>query len=107
MRSNRFIIKIFAVLLLVLFSQKVGAGIYLHNWLHAKSCKKASQNNSNTVSYNCNCIDDFSMPFAEPVIETVSFVTVPHPDFVSSYIASMPDVFHVFHSLRAPPPYIA
>lgn len=59
MRNNPFIAKCIAILLLVLFSQKIGVGVYLHNWLHANANKEAAVKTN--VSADCNCIDDFPL----------------------------------------------
>src|SRR5580765_1874819 len=104
MRSNRFVIKSIAILLLLVFSQKIGLGIHLHNWLHVNNCKpSSSQPAANTISYSCNCIDDFSMPFAEPVTEIVTLIPIAHQSFISFYTQPLSIFFPVYNSLRAPP----
>ena len=105
MNPNRLIVKVFAIILLVVFSQKIGVGLFLHNWLHVKNCSQSSSQPgaANAVNYNCNCIDDFSMPFAEPVTETISFIAIAHQSFVSFYTQPLSVFFPVYNSLRAPP----
>jgi hypothetical protein len=104
MRSNRRILKSLAVMLLLVFCQKVGGGLYLHNWLHAKACTETSQSTETKVTgYNCSCIDDFSMPFADDA-ERTSQPTIPiTTEFIVSYNSSIPHSSPFFHSLRAPP----
>jgi hypothetical protein len=92
MKARRFIWQCATVALLLVFSQKVGGGLFLHNLLHGEDTGNLSQPfkqdaNSKEISYACNCIDDFSLPFTEteeitlpvPVIEYVH----PRTDFVA------------------------
>ena len=104
MRSNRRIIKSLAVMLLLVFCQKVGGGLYLHNWFHAKACTETSQSTETKVTgYNCSCIDDFSMPFTDDG-EITSQLAIPiKSEFITSYNSSVPYSSTFFHSLRAPP----
>jgi hypothetical protein len=104
MRSNRLTVKSLAIVLLLVFCQKVGGGLYLHNWLHSNTCKQSSHTTGDVISgYNCSCIDDFSMPFADdaekPSQPGISIKT----EFNPSHNSSIPFSSTFFHSLRAPP----
>src|SRR5262252_6094726 len=104
MKPNRPILKCFAIVLLLTFSQKLGAGLYLHNWFHYKNFQQLPHSaGGNVASYSCNCVDDFSMPFADPVCETGSIAPVPKQSFVSTFIQPVPIAVRVFKSLRGPP----
>jgi hypothetical protein len=104
MKIKRYIQKGIAIILLVLFSQKMGGGLYLHNWLHSGNCKQTPHTgHTYIISYSCNCIDDFSMPFAEPVAEVLPSIAFPHPVFLPSYTPEISFSFRFFNSLRAPP----
>jgi hypothetical protein len=104
MKIKRFIQKGVAIILLLVFSQKMGGGLYLHNWLHSGNCKQTPLTGStNIVSYSCNCIDDFSMPFAEPVVDVLPSIVFPHQVFPFSYTPEISFSFRFFNSLRAPP----
>jgi len=107
MKRNQFIIKSFAIILLLVFTQKVGVGLYLHNWLHTNNCQQSSPIGSNVTGYACSCVDDFSMPFAEPIAEIVSSVPVLHQSFISSYIQPVLTFSRIFNSLRAPPTFLS
>jgi len=104
MRSNRATVKSFAIILLLLFCQKVGGGLYLHNWLHANACKQFTHTGGKVVTgYNCSCIDDFSMPFADNPERVYQPVPSKETEFVplgNSFVAFSSKFFH---SLRAPP----
>jgi len=105
MRYKTFISKSIAFILLLLFTQKVGAGLYLHNWLHTSGIAKESSsgNDHAPVSYSCNCIDDFAMPFtAGETIELVIAVTILATVF---FLYRREDVHAtiIYRALRGPP----
>ena len=104
MRSNRSTLKSFTVILLLVFCQKVGGGLYLHNWLHANVCKEKSQSaDARVTGYNCSCIEDFSMPFADNPETVYQRVPLIETEFVPSGNSFVPFSSILFHSLRAPP----
>jgi len=108
MKSNQHILKVFAVILLLTFSQKLGAGLYLHNWFHFKNCPQSAHSPAaNVGSYSCNCVDDFSMPLAEPVSEGATVASIPEHRFISAYTESVPISFGGLNSLRGPPVFLA
>jgi hypothetical protein len=108
MKSNQHILKVFAVVLLLTFSQKLGAGLYLHNWFHFKNCQQSAHSPAaNVGSYSCNCVDDFSMPFADPVCENGYVASIPEQCFVSILIQPVPIKVRVFRSLRGPPVFLS
>ena len=105
MKPNRFIRKSVAIILLLLFAQKIGVELYLHDWLHTNKCHQSLPRTpvKNVVGYSCNCIDDFSMPLAAPVAEIIISVPIVYQDFVSLYVQPVHTFLHVFNPLRAPP----
>lgn len=104
MRSHRFTVKSFAILLLLVFCQKVGGGLYLHNWLHANACKQFAHTKGEVVSaYNCSCIDDFSMPFADNPELVYQPARQIETEFSPSGNSFVPFSSTFYHSLRAPP----
>jgi hypothetical protein len=109
MKFNRLIAKGLAVIFLLLLGQKFGVGLFLHNVFHATEANKAesSSSNDNTISYACNCVDDFSSPFTETEnIKVPSVNSFPDPLF-SFYQRSSFTSFYLFNSLRAPPSFLA
>jgi hypothetical protein len=104
MKRKQHIVKSFAIILLLVFSQKIGIGLYLHNWLHVSNYKQSSQSHgTNVAGYGCTCVDDFSMPFTEnlePVGQTIYPIEV---EFVSSHKFLIPLSATLFYSLRGPP----
>jgi hypothetical protein len=109
MLGNRIIKNVWVVLLMLIFSQKMGMGLYLHNWLHASKQHATNGNpaSGEEVKFACGCINDFTLPFTEtPALQ------VPAPP-ISVYLPqaapvySLPVVYKYYHSLRAPPASIA
>jgi len=105
MKPNQRILKSFAIILLLVFSQKVGAGLYLHNWLHAINFEQSSPIGSNVVKYSCNCVDDFSMPFAETLDCFDQPITSAEGEFIGFRKFLVPFSPTFFYSLRGPPAF--
>jgi hypothetical protein len=105
MRKSRLISNVVAILLLVALSQKIGFGIFYHNWQHAKTCNKTWPHSSASVDgAACTCIDDFSMPFTGPGIAVMSIPIIHHSTlFNSPSVSFCSNFYRCFHSLRAPP----
>lgn len=105
MTGNRIITKLTTLLLILVFSQKMGMSLYLHNWLHASKQHSSSSTPlpGQEIQFACGCINDFNLPLTEttlPVLQVpVTTVTIPH----TAPVFSIPTVFKYFHSLRAPP----
>jgi hypothetical protein len=66
MRTRSFIFRCAAFLLILVFAQKTVAGLFVHNLFHCSSSntKIPGQEKGNDIKINCNCVDDFLMPFA-------------------------------------------
>jgi hypothetical protein len=88
-----------------MISQKMGIELYLHNLLHTKNCSQPSSGlpHINTVSYSCNCIDDFTMPFTPTEVVELPAKLTSYIDITFSYKESFSSILHLFNSLRAPP----
>lgn len=105
MPRNRIITNIMALFLMLVFSQKMGMSLYLHNWLHAvkSHSNTATPVSGQEIKFACGCINDFTVPLTEtsfPEI-TVPFITINRP--VAEPVYTFPAVYKYFHSLRAPP----
>jgi hypothetical protein len=105
MRARSFILRCAAFFLLLVFSQKSGAGLLLHNALHTNQAtsEPVKQSENKEINFACNCIDDFLMPFAEPVEPGVTIIVEKHD---SPAIFLSEDIFYYtpgFISLRGPP----
>lgn len=111
MRQRPLISRCIAFFLLLVFIQKAGAGLFVHNIIHQTGSTKNSGLPSNEknkeAGYSCSCIDDFMMPFAEadpisipaPAISTLTYFIAPADAAVFSATV------HSF--LRGPPVHLA
>jgi len=108
MRKSRLVSKFAAVVLLVALSQKIGFGIFYHNWQHSKAASKTLPPSTASVdNANCNCIDDFSMPFTGSDIEIFTTTNIYPSLFLSPSIEFSSSFYQCFHALRAPPRVMA
>jgi hypothetical protein len=100
--------KITAVLLIVVFIQKMGFGLFLHAWLHEQR-SGITNDPKNPVSLlqqlRCSCIEDAMIPYAGATASIIISSPV-------KYFFNYPDTFRVlfsssnkiYYSLRGPPP---
>jgi hypothetical protein len=108
MQKNRLASNLVAIVLLVALSQKIGFGIFYHNWQHLKTPNTTLPLSSASVDEaNCNCIDDFSIPFTGPGIDVITSPEVYSTLFLSPSIKFCSNFYHCFHALRAPPAFVA
>lgn len=105
LKTRSFILRCAAFLLMLAFSQKTGAGLFLHNLLHTETTgKPAGQDeNSREISIACSCIDDFLMPLDEPAQPVVCIPPVHHHNPVFYYRDTIPFYTCAHASLRGPP----
>ena len=105
MTGNRIITKLTTLVLILVFSQKMGMSLYLHNWLHASQQHTSPSKpvSDQEIQFACSCINDFNLPFTETIVPElqapVIIVYKPHTEPVYSF----PAVTRYFRSLRAPP----
>ena len=110
LKARPFILRCATILLILVFSQKSGAGLFFHNLFHtgnsAKEAPGKQHDNSKELSYVCTCIDDFLMPFdgtdAPVFTEPVLAFAIPHSFFKDN----IPFHTRIFSSLRGPPAFI-
>src|SRR3982751_5722655 len=105
MTGNRLITKLTSLLLILVFSQKMGMSLYLHNWLHTPKQHASSSKpiSGQEIQFACGCINDFNLPFTETTVPSIEVpVTVVNQLHIAP-IFNIPAVFKYFHSLRAPP----
>ena len=97
------------VILLLLFSLKMGTGLLLHSVFHAagpheeQPSKKAGED----LSYACNCIDDFLTPFAETATASPATPVFCQSDPVQYFSKDPVATFVYIYRLRGPPALVA
>ena len=107
MKSRPFILRCAAFLLILVFSQKAGAGLFLHNLFHSTTAdnKVPEQDNEKNTgfSYNCTCIDDFLMPFdgSEEIVYSAPVSNWIAPD--TFFEDRIPFYTSILSSPRGPP----
>ena len=110
MQLNSAIKRGIAILLLLVFFQQMGAGLFVHNLLHDKAIPEQSpiKKNESTkeISFSCSCVDNFLMPFAAADQPVISNIVIAHPKAVDSYTEQPYHVSLIFSSLRGPPVFI-
>ena len=106
MKGRSFILRFAAFFLLLVFSQKAGAGLFYHDLFHKISSAELPAGHQKEISYNCTCIDDFLMPFTG---SETSVFTVPVSDYsikVEIFVSRLAFQTSIQSSLRGPPAYI-
>lgn len=107
---SRFNLKIIAIVLQLAFTQKLGLGLYLHNWLHTGRSYQGQNTTGPSLDrfqINCTCIDDALMPLvpstsfelSPPIEYNYTFLSIYHPHVSSSA--------KIFYALRGPPAQIS
>ncbi|HYC39443.1 MAG TPA: hypothetical protein VEB63_03070 [Chitinophagaceae bacterium] len=91
-----------AIVLLFLFSLKMGTGLLLHEVFH-RNLAGANESTAAELHLACNCIDDFSAPLhAPPEVNLTSTL-----DFVPAFSQVPGPVLHYYYvpliDLRGPP----
>jgi len=108
MKVKPFILRCAAFLLILVFSQKAGAGLFLHNFFHAnKEQSSSKESKSNEISYACSCIDDYLMPFDEAPQPVCLPAFSDHCSFNTVFEERIPFQTLFFSTLRGPPAHIA
>ncbi len=107
MRSRPFILRCAAFILILVFSQKTGTGLFLHNLLHSNTANTNDQQqedeNGKHFNYTCSCIDDFLMPFAETAAQDYAQPVFAFINSVTFFKEHFPFHTTIFSSLRGPP----
>ena len=58
---RRMNVRIIALALVLVFTQKLGLRLWMHHWLHETKALSTSKD-AHLDKPNCDCIDDFLMP---------------------------------------------
>src|SRR3982751_248955 len=105
MTGNRLITKLTSLLLILVFSQKMGMSLYLHNWLHTPKQHASSSQpvSGQEIQFACGCINDFNLPFTETTVPAIQAPVMAVKASHGTPVLHIPTVFKYYHSLRAPP----
>jgi len=93
-------------LLLLIFFQQMGAGLFVHNLVHDNKSDQSpieQRENGREINFACKCIDDFLMPF----VADDQLPVLKKPDLVLfSYNIYTESIYHIpllASLLRGPP----
>jgi hypothetical protein len=107
MKSNFIKQRVGSVLLLLVFFQQIGAGLYLHNLLHDKEQTVQTSRDANVSGkeniITCSCVDNFLMPFLDADIAVSLEPFQLHIKPVDSFSEKAYFTSLIFSSLRGPP----
>jgi len=94
-----------AFLLLLVFFQQIGAGLYIHNLEHKNKALTHSQHNeaAKEINFSCSCVDDFLTPFIDADELVVEKPITLHATFTDSFAERIYFTSIIFPSLRGPP----
>ena len=98
--------KFVAVLLLLVFLQKAGTGLWAHNWLHINSKETAQSHcdgKGHLVELKCNCLDDFFTPYTVTDIALPIFEPRQYASYILTDNSGIFSILTLHPSLRAPP----
>jgi hypothetical protein len=97
-----------AFLLLLVFFQQIGAGLYIHNLVHNDRSQTHSQHNeaAKEISFACSCVDNFLTPFIEANELVVEQPLIIHATATNSFAERIYFTSIIFPSLRGPPVFI-
>lgn len=106
MKMRAGILRVLAMLLLLVFVQKTGVGLYLHHLLHGQAANGQTaipDEKGKEISYACSCLDDLQMPYLPAGIDTPDPLPLVHAEPVAFYSVTLPVVTDTHTSLRGPP----
>ncbi len=97
--------KLIAIILLLVFGQKVGLRLWMHHWLHEDKTVAAKSSPASSTQWrtSCDCFDDAMMPMEGASTFTL---TLPLPTYtlgIVAYLPGIPTVEKVFEARRGPP----
>jgi hypothetical protein len=96
--------RILAILLLLVFSQKLGLRLWIHNTFHEVSTNHSPGfPDSDKIQFKCDCIEDAMMPLVESSIITVPVPIEKSLDLFETFYLQFSSAQKLFCSLKGPP----
>ena len=97
-------LKIIAIFLLLVFSQKLGLRLWMHHWFHeAKTLQISHVPFTEKIQLGCDCFDDAMMPLTESPVITVSIPFQTSILLTAGYHPPYSAADKLFYSLKGPP----
>jgi hypothetical protein len=109
MKFRSFILKFTAIFLLLVFLQKTGAALFVHNLFHQQVAATTEKQRSQSaeLSYACSCIDDFHLPFEPASVFVYAAPFIEHHSFSVTFTEQVFVTAFSYSSLRGPPALLA
>jgi hypothetical protein len=96
--------KIIALLLLLVFTQKMGLRLWMHHWVHeSRALHNAAAPNAASVHLKCDCIDDAMMPMVGSSLIALDVPVQAAVVLPATYLPPFSAAEKVFYSLKGPP----
>ncbi|RYF98201.1 MAG: hypothetical protein EOO02_19410 [Chitinophagaceae bacterium] len=96
-----------SILVLLVFTQQVGAGLYIHNLCHKKQVTPQGvfeqKISGAELIVDCSCVDNFLTPFIEAVAVALTHPDILHAEPVDTFASPLHIEDIIFASLRGPP----
>ncbi|RXK85437.1 hypothetical protein [Filimonas effusa] len=99
-------VRFIALMLLLVFLQKAGAGLWVHELMHVKTIKDSSSSKEagkSSESEACSCIDDFFVPMEMGPASLLFFVPSAFIVLKRVQVNFPPLILPFFYTLRGPP----
>jgi len=107
MNPRLIISKCSAFFLLLIFLQKNGGGLLIHNSRHTSNEKRelpgGENKKGNTANYGCSCLDEFLTPFTETELSVFSSPVIITTARTLTYKKDILSRTSVYSLLRGPP----
>lgn len=96
--------KMVAVLLLLVFTQKAGLRLWIHNWFHeTKTVQNQAEPGSDNLQLKCDCFDDAMMPLLESPEFTISPPLRQYATLTVDRHSPILSADKIYYSLKGPP----
>jgi len=96
-------LQIIALLLLLVFTQKLGLRVLLHNKFHSAVKSADSGSTASYYQVQCDCLDEALMPLAKAEPCLIPMPAEGYLETYTSYNLSLFSALKIYRSLRAPP----
>ncbi|HEV2355645.1 MAG TPA: hypothetical protein VGR89_15465 [Puia sp.] len=96
--------KLVAALLLVVFTQKAGLRLWMHDWFHeSKVARAVSTPSVPQILLQCDCFDDAMMPLLGSPVFTLPPPVSVHTSRTVNHHSPFISACKVYFSLKGPP----
>lgn len=96
--------KIVALILLLVFSQKMGLRLWMHHWVHeSRSLQSSTVPNAAGLHLKCDCIEDAMMPLVGSPLIALDVPTRKAIILPAAWLPPFSAAEKLFFSLKGPP----